>query len=82
MYNAESEVLAMKAKTIIILILVVLFVIILIQNTQVVTLQLFFWKLSMSRIILIGMLMLIGFIAGFLVAKIGRKRHREKREID
>lgn len=76
------EVLAMKVKTIIILILIALFVIILIQNTQVVTIQLFFWKLSMSRIILICMLMLIGFIVGFLVAKIGRKSPKEQKEID
>jgi putative membrane protein len=72
----------MKAKTIILLILIALFVIILIQNTQVVTIQLFFWKLSMSRIILICMLMLIGFIVGFLVAKIGRKGPKEQKEID
>ncbi len=64
----------MKAKTIIILILIALFVIILIQNTQVLTVQLFFWEVSMSRIILICLLMLVGFIIGFLVAKVGRKR--------
>lgn len=64
----------MKAKTIIILILIALFVIILIQNTQVLTVQLFFWEVSMSRIILICLLMLVGFIIGFLVAKVRRKR--------
>lgn len=72
----------MKAKTIIILILIALFMVILIQNTQVVTVQLFFWKLSMSRIILICVLMFIGFIIGFLVAKVGRKRPKEQKEID
>lgn len=66
----------MKAKTIIILILIVLFLIILIQNTQVVSLQLFFWKISMSRIILICLLIFIGFIIGFLVAKVGRKHKK------
>ena len=64
----------MKTKTIIILILIALFVIVLIQNTQVLTVQFFFWKISMSRIILICLLMLVGFIIGFLVAKVGRKR--------
>lgn len=68
----------MKAKTIIILILIILFAIILIQNTQVVTVQLFFWKLSMSRIILISLLMLVGFIIGFLVAKVGKKRLKQQ----
>lgn len=68
----------MKAKTIIILILIILFAIILIQNTQIVTVQLFFWKLSMSRIILISLLMLVGFIIGFLVAKVGKKRLKQQ----
>ena len=72
----------MKAKTIIILILIALFMVILIQNTQVVTVQLFFWKLSMSRIILICVLVFIGFIIGFLVAKVGRKRPKVQSKID
>ena len=63
----------MKAKTIIILILIALFAIILIQNTQVVIVQLFFWKLSMSRIILISLSMLIGLLIGFLIGKKRKK---------
>lgn len=64
----------MKVKTIIILILIVLFSIILIQNTQVVTVQLFFWKLSLSRIILIVVPLFIGFIIGLFVVK--RRKNR------
>lgn len=71
----------MKAKTIIILILIALFVIVLIQNTQVLTVQFFFWKISMSRIILICLLMLVGFIIGFLVAKVGRKRWKGQSKV-
>ncbi|MFQ6108787.1 MAG: LapA family protein [Candidatus Aminicenantales bacterium] len=63
----------MKAKTIIILILIILFAIILLQNTQVVTLQLFFWKLTMSRIIVILLFTLIGFVIGFLVGRKSKK---------
>lgn len=63
----------MKAKTIIILVLIGLFAIILIQNTQVVPMQLFFWKLSMSRIILVLFFALIGFVIGFLLGKTGKK---------
>ena len=59
----------MKPMTIVILVLVALFVIILIQNTQVVTLRLLFWKLDMSQIILVPLTMLIGFIIGYIVAK-------------
>jgi len=63
----------MKPKTIIILILVVLAVIVVLQNTEIVTLQLFFWKISMSRIIFISFLLLVGFILGFLVTKLVKR---------
>jgi uncharacterized integral membrane protein len=59
----------MKPMTIVIFVLVALFVIILVQNTQVVTLRLLFWKLGMSQIILVPLTMLIGFIIGYIVAK-------------
>lgn len=59
----------MKLKTIIILVLIALILIIFIQNTQVVTLKILFWKISMSRIF-IPLLILIGFFLGFLVARV------------
>jgi uncharacterized integral membrane protein len=59
----------MKPMTIVILVIIALFVIILVQNTQVVTLHLLFWKLGMSQIILVPLTMLIGFVIGYLVAK-------------
>ena len=68
----------MKTKTIIILVLIVLFIIILIQNTQVVTLHLFFWKVGMSQIILIPVTMAIGFVVGFIVAKVTGNRDKRK----
>ncbi len=61
----------MKPKTIIILILIALCLVVLIQNSkEIVTFQIFFWKITMSRIILIPMLIFIGFIIGYLVAKL------------
>jgi uncharacterized integral membrane protein len=65
----------MKPMTIVILVLVALFVIILVQNTQVVTLRLLFWKLGMSQIILVPLTMLIGFVIGYLVAKVTGGTH-------
>ncbi len=70
----------MKTKTIIIVVLIALFVIILIQNTQVVTLRLFFWKLGMSQIILIPLIMAIGFVVGFIVSKVIGNQRKSKRE--
>jgi len=62
----------MKTKTIIFIIIWTLFLVFLVQNAQVVTLQLFFWKIRMSRIILIAITALIGFLLGFIAA--GMKR--------
>ena len=69
----------MKTKTILVLVFIALFVIILIQNTQVVTLRLFFWKTGISQIILISLTMAIGFVVGYIVAKITGKSHKGKR---
>jgi uncharacterized integral membrane protein len=63
----------MKPKIIIFLIIAALFLIFLIQNTQVITLHLYFWEISMSQIILIPLAIFIGFIFGFIVAKVSRK---------
>jgi uncharacterized integral membrane protein len=67
----------MKPKTIVVLVLLILSLVILIQNTQVVTLQVFFWHITMSRILLIPVLIVIGFIIGYLVAAL-RKRPKER----
>lgn len=58
----------MKPKTIIVLILIGLALIIILQNTEVVTLRFLFWDLAMSRIILIPLLMLVGFVLGYIGA--------------
>ena len=66
----------MKPKTVIILIIFVLFLIVLLQNTQVVTLRFLFWEISMSRIILLAVVLLIGVVIGYVAAGIGG-RERE-----
>ncbi len=63
----------MKPKAIVILVLVVLFIIILIQNTHVITLNLFFWKVSLSTIILMFFVLLGGFILGYLTSMLTRR---------
>jgi uncharacterized integral membrane protein len=68
----------MRPKFIIVLVLIALFLIILIQNTQVVTLRLFFWKVGMSQIILIPLTMAIGIVIGFIVAKVTGNRNKRK----
>ena len=68
----------MKTKNIVILVLIILFFIILIQNTNVVTLRLFFWQIGASQIILIPIVLAIGFIIGYLVAKVTGNRNKGK----
>jgi uncharacterized integral membrane protein len=60
----------MQAKTVLIAVLVVLFLILLIQNVQVVYLRFLFWKISMSRIIFYPLILLTGFLIGYITAKI------------
>jgi uncharacterized integral membrane protein len=57
------------------LVIGLLFVIFLFQNMDAVALRLYFWQVSMPKIILVPLAILVGFVAGFLLAKIkGRPR--------
>jgi len=58
-----------KQKGILIGIASTLFAVVLLQNTQVVSFKMLFWQVSMSRIILFPILVLIGFVAGYMVGK-------------
>lgn len=65
----------MKPKTIIFIILAIVFLIFLLQNTQIVTVQFLFWNFTMSRIILIALILLVGLILGFIIAEVRRRRY-------
>jgi uncharacterized integral membrane protein len=70
----------MRPKFIAVAVLIALFLIILLQNIQPVTLRLFFWKVGMSQIILIPLILAIGVVIGFIIAKItGNKQKRQNR---
>ena len=47
----------------------ILILIISLQNTGIVTIEVLFWKISMSRIILIPFVLFIGFLMGFVVGQ-------------
>ncbi|HHF52667.1 MAG: LapA family protein [Candidatus Aminicenantes bacterium] len=59
----------MKPKVIIILALSIISLIFILQNSKVVTIQLLFWTVSASRIIMILGLLFIGFVVGFLLGR-------------
>jgi uncharacterized integral membrane protein len=65
-------------KVIAILALVALFVILILQNRQVVTLKIYFWEIAMSQVILIPLVLLTGFVAGYLVARFTGKPWKTK----
>jgi uncharacterized integral membrane protein len=62
-----------KAKTILIGILIVLSLVVIFQNTEVVGFKLLFWTFSMSRIIWLIGILVIGFIIGFAAGTMRRK---------
>lgn len=61
-------------KQITILVIAVLFLIVLLQNTQVVTFSLLFWEVRMSQIILLPLMLALGFIGGYLTHSIRQRR--------
>jgi len=65
-----------KPKTILWFVIVVLILIIFFQNTQVVSFRIFFWKISMSQIILIPLTMIIGLVLGYVIGKLTGNRHK------
>lgn len=69
----------MKAKSIIIIVLAIIALILIVQNTEVVPIQLLLWRIWVSRIVLIILMLAIGFGIGFVLAKIGG-RQRPKAE--
>ena len=45
------------------------------QNSEVVSLNLLFWKFEVSRVILILVVLLIGFLLGYIFRAMQRKTH-------
>lgn len=58
-----------NAKKIAITAAVALCLIVLFQNTDVVSFRFLFWTVSMSRIIFLPLLVFIGFLIGFIMGK-------------
>ena len=66
-----------RSRLIVSLVLVAIMVIFTLQNTQVVEVRLLFWKLSMSRVLLIFLLLAVGAVLGWMAS--GAYRHRMRR---
>jgi uncharacterized integral membrane protein len=68
----------MKAKIVLILVLAALLTVLLVQNTAVVTYRLFFWTVSLSQVVLVPIVAVIGFLLGLAVGTMGGRRKRPK----
>ena len=64
----------MKTKLLVVAVLLVLIIILLIQNTQEVIFRFYFWKVSMSQVILVPLAVLVGFAFGYFIAKLGKEK--------
>ena len=69
----------MKLKLILVAALAVMAGIVIMQNTQVVTFRLLFWQLTMSQILLLLVTVVLGFVLGWVAAKIS---HRAPENLD
>jgi uncharacterized integral membrane protein len=63
----------MKAKAIVGIALVVLLVLLLVQNTAVVTYRLLFWTISLSQVVLVPLIAILGFVLGYIAGSIRRR---------
>ena len=59
----------MKPKIILSLVVAVLALIVLLQNTDVVTFHFLFWSKDISQIVLVVLTLALGFALGFILAK-------------
>jgi len=64
----------MKTKLILIGVALLLIAIIFLQNPGEVVYRIYFWKISLSQMILLPLTLLAGFILGFSLASLRRKR--------
>ncbi len=70
----------MKTKSIIIAILTALFVILVMQNSGVVSIKAYFWEIEMSGIVLFPTILILGIIIGYFWAKMNVKKKNKKIE--
>ena len=64
----------MKAKVWIIIVIAVLLLIILVQNTGSVTLNLFFWEITMPQILLLFISIIIGLVIACVICLFSKKK--------
>jgi uncharacterized integral membrane protein len=59
----------MRIWTVVLLVLLALVIVFVLQNTQIVDVQFFFWTVSMSRALVLLGTLVIGLFAGWLIGR-------------
>jgi uncharacterized integral membrane protein len=62
-----------RPKVIAIIVISILALIILLQNMHTVTFSIFFWKVEVSQLLLVLLMLVIGYALGILTATLARK---------
>lgn len=68
----------MRIKVVLVMLLIVLFTIFVTQNTEIVEIQVYFWKIQMSRIVLISISGFIGVLIGLLASGLFGSNKKEE----
>ncbi len=71
----------MKVKIIILMVLILLFTIFVMQNTQPVEVNAFFWHKPLPLIVLMIILVMVGIIIGFIVTGLANKSAKKKENL-
>ncbi len=74
----------MKTKIIILMIIIILFTVFVSQNTNIIPINLLFWKFEMSTIVVISITFLVGLIIGFILVSmfsVPKKKDQSKNNI-
>ena len=66
----------MKPKIILLIVLAIIFVVLIVQNSRPIEVELLFWNIQMSQVIIFFLILLIGFIGGYIVAKLETRSHK------
>lgn len=65
----------MRPKVAVAIVLSLLLLIIILQNTEVVAVRILFWEIQMSRVLLILLAAVVGFVGGYVVSALRGARN-------
>jgi uncharacterized integral membrane protein len=70
----------MKPKTVVIIIIAALMTIFVMQNTHPVALKILFWEPEFPLVVLIGFILVIGFVAGYVIKSMPAINKKDKQD--